>query len=186
MAYVVDGLVTVLTVTVLSLGGCPLWREDGSVVYQSQSAVLGQLSVYIIIYILHVLHGIKCTYNIYKATVSHSIYKASVSPIKALSSIKHSYTRENQPPNFGLLILCYKMYFNMYFPLQKIESTFICTVCPQYCRKNQLPAKESKNRGTQKRINCIQEWTVVSFYQCALCFLYHLYFWMHSGGFKTI
>jgi hypothetical protein len=50
-----------LTVTVLSLGGRPLWWEDGSVVCQSQSAVLRQLSLRTSIYILHVLHG----YDIY-------------------------------------------------------------------------------------------------------------------------
>jgi hypothetical protein len=48
-----------LTVTVLSLGGRPLWREDVSVDCQSQSAVLRQLSLCTVIYILHVLHDIK-------------------------------------------------------------------------------------------------------------------------------
>jgi hypothetical protein len=43
-------------VTVLSFGGCPLWREDGSVMCQSQSAVISWLSVRTTIYILHVSH----------------------------------------------------------------------------------------------------------------------------------
>jgi hypothetical protein len=45
-----------LTVTVLSLGGRPLWREGGSICCQSLSAVISQLSVCTVIYILHVLH----------------------------------------------------------------------------------------------------------------------------------
>jgi hypothetical protein len=48
-----------LTVTVLSLGGRPLWREGGSVFCQSLSAVVSQLSVWTDIYILHVLHDIQ-------------------------------------------------------------------------------------------------------------------------------
>jgi hypothetical protein len=46
-----------LTVSVLSWGGRPLWREDGSVLCQSLSEVVSQLSIYINIYILHVSHG---------------------------------------------------------------------------------------------------------------------------------
>jgi hypothetical protein len=52
----VENLCYCLTVTVLSLGGRPLWREDGSVVCESQSAVLRQLSLCTVIYILYVLH----------------------------------------------------------------------------------------------------------------------------------
>jgi hypothetical protein len=48
-----------LTVIILSLEGRPLWREDGSAVCESQSAVLNQLSVCTIIYILHVSYGTK-------------------------------------------------------------------------------------------------------------------------------
>jgi hypothetical protein len=38
------------------LGGHPLWRDGGSVFCQSVSAVISQLSVCTVIYILHVLH----------------------------------------------------------------------------------------------------------------------------------
>jgi hypothetical protein len=40
-----------LTISVLSLGGRPLWREGGSVFCQSLSAVISQLSVCTVIYI---------------------------------------------------------------------------------------------------------------------------------------
>jgi hypothetical protein len=50
--------------------GRPLWREGGSVFCQSLSAVIRQLSVCTVIYILHVLHNMTLIYNIYKAPVS--------------------------------------------------------------------------------------------------------------------
>jgi hypothetical protein len=58
-----------LTVTVLSLGGHPLWREHGSVVCQSGNSIRSIVSIYNF-YILHVSHVIVCIYNIYKASVS--------------------------------------------------------------------------------------------------------------------
>jgi hypothetical protein len=55
-----------LTVTVLSLGGRPLWREDGSVVCQSVSSITSIVIVY------SYIHFICFTwlYNIYIASVS--------------------------------------------------------------------------------------------------------------------
>jgi hypothetical protein len=59
-----------LTVTVLSLGGALSEERDGSVVCQSQSAVLRQMSLFTIYYILYVSHVIEYMWNIYKASVS--------------------------------------------------------------------------------------------------------------------
>jgi hypothetical protein len=86
-----------LTGTVLSLGGRPLWREDGSVVCQSQSAVLGQLWVGRIIYILHVLHGTKCIYNIYKASVCPGSVQ-QIMPIPVFSRILSARTTHRKQP----------------------------------------------------------------------------------------
>jgi hypothetical protein len=58
-----------LTVTLLSLGRRPLWREDGSVVYQSAGSIRSIVSMYNF-YILHVSHVMEYIYNIYKASVS--------------------------------------------------------------------------------------------------------------------
>jgi hypothetical protein len=48
------------------LAGYPLWREGGSVFCQSLSAVISQLSVCTVIYILHILHDMTLIYNIYR------------------------------------------------------------------------------------------------------------------------
>jgi hypothetical protein len=58
-----------LTVLVLSLGGRPLWRQDGSVVCQSVSSIRSTVSMYNF-YILHVSHVIEYIYNKYRASVS--------------------------------------------------------------------------------------------------------------------
>jgi hypothetical protein len=50
--------------------GRPLWREGGSVFCESLSAVISQLSVCKVIYILHVLHDMTLIYNIYNTSVS--------------------------------------------------------------------------------------------------------------------
>jgi hypothetical protein len=55
-----------VTVTVLYLGGRPLWREDGSVVCQSVSSIRSIVSMYSYnFYILHVSLVIEYIYNIY-------------------------------------------------------------------------------------------------------------------------
>jgi hypothetical protein len=54
-----------VTVSVLSWGGRPLWREGGSVLCQSLSEVIRQLSLYTSIYILHVFHDVSYTNRIY-------------------------------------------------------------------------------------------------------------------------
>jgi hypothetical protein len=53
-----------LTLTVLSLGGRPLWREDRSVVCQSVSSIRSIVSMYNF-YILHASHVIEYICNIY-------------------------------------------------------------------------------------------------------------------------
>jgi hypothetical protein len=58
-----------LTYTVLSFGGRPLWREDGSVVCQSASSIRSIVSMYNFCN-LHVSHVIEYICNIYKASVS--------------------------------------------------------------------------------------------------------------------
>jgi hypothetical protein len=56
-----------LSLSVLSWGGRPLWREGGSVLCQSLSEVVSQLSNYTSVYILHVFH---VSYTVYTGPLS--------------------------------------------------------------------------------------------------------------------